>query len=159
VVNCVPQNCAAAWAVFHFSGMFGTSEAFAESIGGTLKRFSKSLSTARCVESIILRSAGLTGSGGGGEDGFLELCWADFLGSRQKLSFHYRNSKKRRKLYVMGQGSATLNRLLTDKKLQRNMWTERDLLKAAQVLGAGTGPTKTWHWRKAVKKARTSEAG
>jgi hypothetical protein len=81
VVNCVPQNCAAAWAVFHFSGMFGTSEAFAESIGGILKRFSKSLSTARCVESNILRSAGLTGFGGGGEDGFLELCWADFLGA------------------------------------------------------------------------------
>lgn len=59
----------------------------------------------------------------------------------------------------MGQGSATLNRLLMDKKLQRNKWTERDLLKAAQVMGAGTGPTKTWRWGKAVKKARTSEAG
>ena len=78
VVNCVPQDCAAAWAVFHFSGMFGTSEAFAESIGSTLKRFSKSLSTARCVESTILRSAGLTGYGRGGEDGFLVLCWAVF---------------------------------------------------------------------------------
>ena len=50
VVNCVPQDCAAAWAVFHFLGMFGTSEAFVESIGSTLKRFAKSLSTARCVE-------------------------------------------------------------------------------------------------------------
>ena len=83
VVNCVPQDSAAAWAAFHFSGMFGTSEAFAESIGSTLKRFSKSLSTARCVESTILRSAGLTIYGGGGEDGFLELRWADFLGQTE----------------------------------------------------------------------------
>ena len=67
--------------------MFGTSEAFAESIGSTLKRFAKSLSTARVVESTILRSAGLTGYGGGGEDGFLELCWADFLGAGK--SFHF----------------------------------------------------------------------
>ena len=36
VVNCAPQDCAAAWAVFHFSGMFGKSDAFAESIGSTL---------------------------------------------------------------------------------------------------------------------------
>jgi hypothetical protein len=87
VVHCVPQDCAAAWAVFHFSGMFGTSEAFAESIGSTLKRFSKSLSTARCVESIMLRSAGLTGHGRGGEDGFLELCWADLLRAERSFLF------------------------------------------------------------------------
>ena len=51
---------------------------FAES-SGTLKRLSKSLSTARCVESITLRSAGLTGYGRGGEDGFFELRWAVFV--------------------------------------------------------------------------------
>ena len=86
VVNCVPQHCAAAWAVFHFSGMFGTSEAFAESIGSTLKRFAKSLSIARVVESTNLRSAGLTGYGGGGEDGCLELCWADFVGQAKAFN-------------------------------------------------------------------------
>ena len=59
----------------------------------------------------------------------------------------------------MGQGSATLNRLLTNKKWQRNKWTERDLLKAAQDMGAATGPKKTLSWGKAVKKARTSETG
>ena len=32
----------------------------------------------------------------------------------------------------MGRDSATLNCVLMDKKLQRNKWTERDLLKAAQ---------------------------
>ena len=59
----------------------------------------------------------------------------------------------------MGRGSATLNRVLMDNKLQRSKWTEHDLLKAAQVMGAGTGPTKTLSWTKVVKKARTSEAG
>jgi hypothetical protein len=44
----------------------------------------------------------------------------------------------------MGRGSATLNRVLTDNKVQRSTWTERDLLKAAQVMGSGTGPTKTF---------------
>ena len=78
VLDFVPPDYTAAFAVFHFTGMFGTSEADAESTGGTLKRFAKSLSTQRVVESTILRSAGLSGCGGGGEDGFLELCWADF---------------------------------------------------------------------------------
>ena len=59
----------------------------------------------------------------------------------------------------MGRGSATLNRVLMDNKLQRNKWTERDLLKAAQVMAAGTRPTKTLSWTKVVNKARTSEAG
>ena len=52
----------------------------------------------------------------------------------------------------MGRGSATLNRVLMHNKLQRNKWTERDLLKAAQDMGAGTGPTKTLSWTKVVKQ-------
>ena len=59
----------------------------------------------------------------------------------------------------MGRGSVTLNRALMDDKLQRNKGTEHDILKAAQVMGAGTGPTKTLSWTTVVKKARTSEAG
>ena len=81
------------------------------------------------------------------------------LWGRQNLSFHYRNSKVRQRRFVMGRGSVTLNRVLMDDKLQRNTWTEHDLLKAAQVMGAGTGPTKTLSWTKAATKASTSEAG
>ena len=65
------------------------------------------------------------------------------LWGRQKLSLHYRNSKVRQRRFVMGRGSVTLSRLLMDDKLQRNKWTDHVLLKAAQVMGAGTGPTKT----------------
>ena len=66
-----------------------------------------------------------------------------FWGADRSFSDHYRNSKVRRRRFVMGRGSATLNRVLMDNKLQRNKWTERDLLMAAQVMGAGAGPTKT----------------
>ena len=52
--------------MFHATGMIGTSESHAESIYGTLKRFAKSFSTRRAVESVILRSAGVSGCGGGG---------------------------------------------------------------------------------------------
>ena len=82
------------------------------------------------------------------------VCWG-----QTGAFFHYRKSKVQWRRFVMGRSSATLNRVLMDNKLQRNKWTERDLLKAAQVTGAGTGPTKTLSWTKAVKKARTSEAG
>ena len=159
VINFVPQEYAAAFAVFHFTGMFGTSEADAESTGGTLKRFAKSLSTQRVVESTILRSAGLGGCGGGGEDGFLELCWADFFGDRHKFSFHYKNSKKRRRRFAEGRGSATLERLLTKNNPHGNKWTEHDLLKNAQSMGAGTGPKKTFLWAKVLKEGRIFETG
>ena len=43
------------------------------------------------------------------------------------------------KRFAEGRGSATINRVLTDKKFQRNTWTEHDLLKTAQGMGAG-GP-------------------
>ena len=72
---------------FCVAPFFLVFEVLVESIGSTLKRFAKSLSIARLVESTILRSAGLTGYNGGGEDGFLELCWADFLGAGK--SFHF----------------------------------------------------------------------
>ena len=73
VVNFVPEVYAVAFSVFHFAGMLGTWESHAEGIGGTLKRFAKSLSTRWFVESTILRSGGFRGCGGGGEDGFFCL--------------------------------------------------------------------------------------
>ena len=59
------------------------------------------------------------------------------VGADRSLLCHHRNSKVRWRRFVMGRGSATLNRVLMDNKLQRNKWTERDLLKAAQVYWAG----------------------
>ena len=98
MLDFVPDQFAAAFAVFHFSGMFGTSEAHAESVGGTLKRYAKSFSTSRVAESTMLRQHGLKGCGQGSEDAFLEVCWAHFFGSAgaSKFTFQYRNSKKQR---------------------------------------------------------------
>ena len=110
-----------------------TSEAFAES-NGTLKRSSKSLSTACCVESTILRSAGLTLTAEVERMAYWNCVGLIFWG-RQELSLHDRNSKVRWRRFVMGPSSATLNRVLMDN--QRNKWTERDPLKAAQVFGGG----------------------
>ena len=88
VLNFVPESCAAAFVAWHFTGMFGTSEAHAESMGSTLKRYAKSLSAGRVVESAILRSHGLNGRGGGGEDGFLKLHLAEFVGVLLPTSSH-----------------------------------------------------------------------
>ena len=83
VVNFVPEGYVVAFSVFHGTGVLGTSESHAESMGGKLKRFAKSLRTGLAVESTILRMVGFGGCGGGGEDGFvLELCWADFFWRR-----------------------------------------------------------------------------
>ena len=104
VLDFVPDQFVAAFAVFHFSGMFGTSEAHAESIGSTLKRYAKSFSTSRVVESTMLRQHGLKGCGQGSEDAFLEVCWAHFFGcaGASKFTFQHRNSKKRAVKYAEG---------------------------------------------------------
>jgi len=64
------DDCVDAFSVFQFTGMLGTSDSYDGSIGGTMKRFAKSLRTGRVVESTMLRSVGFSGCGGGGEHGF-----------------------------------------------------------------------------------------
>ena len=111
VLDWVPDKCAAAFAVFHVSGMFGTSEAHAESVGSTLNIYAKTLSTIRVVECTMLRQHGLTGDGGGSEDASLEVCWSHFFGSSDPSRFKLfrRNSKKRATKYADGCGSKTLD--------------------------------------------------
>ena len=71
VVSCVRQDRAVAWAVFHCSGMFGTVEALAESIGACSRGFPVCEHCA--LRGNHLRSAGSKGAGRSGEDGVLEL--------------------------------------------------------------------------------------
>ena len=77
-------------------------------------------------------------------------CVGLIFGGRQELSFHYRNSKVRLRRFVMGRGSATVNRVRMDNKLQHDKWTERDILKAAQVFGGRA---------RGFQSARVVEAG
>ena len=160
VLDWVPDKCAAAFAVFHFSGMFGTSEAHAESVGSTLKRYAKTLGTSRVVESTMLRQHGLTGCGGGSEDAFLAVCWSHFFGSSDasKFSFHYRNSKKRATKYADGCGSKTLDSYV--KKHDTGVrWSQRDLLLVAEDLDVGPRAAKSFQWGKILKERRRFATG
>ena len=55
--------------------------------------------------------------------------------------------------------NGTLERLLTKNNPNGNKWTEHDLLKNAQSMGAGTGPRKSNLWGKALKEGRIFETG
>ena len=155
-----PDKYAAAFAVWHFAGMFGTSEAHAESMGNILKRYAKSVSTSRVIESTILRAHGLTGCGSGSEDAFLELCWSHFFGSTDAATFTFqcRNSQKRQKRYTDGKGSKTLQKYVAGADGARH-WSQRDLLQVAEQLDQGARVTKSTKWRTALKDMRQSEAG
>ena len=160
----VPKGCEAAWALFHYTGMFGTSEAAAESVGSILKRYQKAnLSTSRIVESAILRWNGISGEGG--EDQFLQLCWAKFFGSvdKKEYSFDYRGraGAKRRKQSFYG-GSIAVRK--TIEFAGKGLWKPRDL-KLATSAGLFTSPadgletTKTkrsleWQETIAAKRAK-----
>ena len=160
VLDWVPDKCAAAFAVFHFSGMFGTSEAHAESVGSTLKRYAKTLGTSRVVESTMLRQHGLSGCGGGSEDAFLEVCWSHFFGSSDasKFSFLYRNSKKRAIKYAEGCGSKILDGYV--KKHDAGVrWSQRDLLLVAEELEVGPRISKSLQWGKILKERRCFATG
>ena len=157
VLDWVLDQFAAAHAVFHFSGMFGTSEAHAESVGGPLKRYAKTQGTSRVVESTMLRQHGLTGCGGGSEDAFLEVCWSHFFGSSDasKFSFHYRNREKRETKYSDGCGSKTLDNYV--KKHDTVVrWSQQDLLRVAEELDSDAGPraAKSSQWGKILKARR-----
>ena len=65
MLNFVLDKLVAAFAMFHCSGMFGTSEAHAESVGSALKRHAKFFSMSRVVESTMLWQHGLKVCGGG----------------------------------------------------------------------------------------------
>ena len=58
------------------------------------------------------------------------ICW-----SERSFLCITADSKVRWRRFVMGRGSATLNRVLMYNSLKRNKLTERDLVKAAQVFG------------------------
>ena len=110
----VPAGFEAAWALFHYSGMWGTSEAAAESVGSILKRYSNAgLSTCRVEESTVLRWNNLRGEGS--DDAFLQICWTKFFGgaSVDRYQFEYkgRPCKKRAKLWG---GSTAMQRRLRE---------------------------------------------
>ena len=158
MLDWVPDKCAAAFAVFHFSGMFGTSEAHAESVGSTLKIYAKTLNTSRVVECTMLRQHGLTGTGGGSEDALLEICWSHFFGRSHPSMFNFlcRNTKKRAAKYADGCGSKTLDGWVKNDDGVR--WTQRDWKILAENLDLDTEPrvSRSLGWRRVLEERRRS---
>ncbi len=101
-----PAGCEAAFVLYHFTGMFGVSEARAESIASVLKRFSppgsSRLATDRVTEKAILKSSGITGDGS--DDLFLLRCWVEFFGGlqKEKFTFHYTHRRRRQQKFPWG---------------------------------------------------------
>ena len=156
----VPAGLEAAWALFHYTGMLGTSEAAAESVGSILKRYSNAgLTTSRVVESTVLRWSDVRGEGG--DDAFLQLCWTKFFGSASvdRYQFEYKGRPCRKRAKLWG-GSTTLQRRLRD--AATNRWATRDLRLAEHAATANGSPwqgNKAWMARKrkmACKRKLTS---
>ena len=109
----VPPGCEAAFALFHFMGMVGVSEARAESIASSLKRYSPQASsrmtTDRIIEKAIVRNSDVNGLTT--DDLFLLRCWVEYLGGMQKekFSFRFQTQKRRSHKFPLGGGSKTLH--------------------------------------------------
>ncbi len=123
----VPAGCEAAFAVFHYTGSWGMSEAHCESIGSILKRYSKQITCKRVVEASILRSAGVRGLGA--EDEFLTTCWDKFFkeghGATFSFSLSQRHRKQRLRRFGLGGGSKTLDRVI--RAGSKRIWSRGEL--------------------------------
>ena len=73
-----PEGTEAAFSIFHYTGMWGTSEAAAEGVASVLRRYSDTangrISTGRIIQKTLLNRAGVSGSSA--DDAFIQLCWA-----------------------------------------------------------------------------------
>ena len=86
----LPSGCEAVFAVYHFMGMVGVSEARAESIASLLKRYRGTgpLGTDRIIEKTIVRNCGVDGLTT--DHVFLSRCWVEYFGGMQKDKFSFR---------------------------------------------------------------------
>ena len=152
----VPAGLEAAWELFHFTGMFGTSEAAAESVASILKRYSNAgLHTGRVVESTMMRWNGVKGDGC--DDEFLTLCWAKFFGgaSADVYKFEYAGNAAAKRARLWG-GSTSLHKRLR-KAAENPTWRSRDLKLALRrsTRDDGTPPPRmTRQWEQALRKTR-----
>ena len=112
----VPNGVEGAFALFHFTGMFGISEAFAEPVASLLKRYSPKvaarLGTDRIIEKAALRLAGVAGDGT--DDLVILRAWGEFFGGLQPDRFGFVRKHKARSSghFPWGSGSLVLHRIL-----------------------------------------------
>ena len=126
-----PAECEAAFAIYHFTGMLGVSEAQAESAASLLKRYqpvqsSGRLGTTRVIEKAVLRMSGIAGDGS--DDLFLLRCWAQYFGSLQKGTFsvRYKKQHRRKRLPPLGHGSKVVHvHLKRSAAAAKGLWLAR----------------------------------
>ena len=102
----LPSGCEAIFAVYHFMGMVGVSEAKAESVASLLKRYkgNSPLGTDRIIEKAILRNCGVDGLSF--DDVFLTRCWVEYFGGmeKDKFSFRVQAENRRTQKFPLGGG-------------------------------------------------------
>ena len=154
----VPDDCAAAFEIYHFFGMCGHSEAAAESVAGTLKVFGKNenSTTGRIVEKTKLLRARVCG--GPGETPLVHVAWATYFASNTvpKRVFWFRSSVKRRKAYPLGSGSKPIHsfqhQVLSKPRFTKSKVEEFQRLRT--VLGCKR--VRDQRWLKTFRKKRQS---
>ena len=141
----VPPSLEGAFALFHFTGMFGISEAYAESVASHLKRYSPKvaarLGTDRIVEKAALRLAGVAGDGR--DDVLILRAWADFFGGLQPDRFGFLRKHKARSSghFPWGGGSMVLHRIVERNQVEKR-WRRASALRLLPFAGGLEAPQK-----------------
>jgi hypothetical protein len=153
----VPRGLEGAFALFHFTGMFGISEAYAESVASLLKRYSPKvaarLGTDRIIEKAALRLAGVAGDGT--DDLLILRAWADFFGGLQPDRFGFTRKRKARSSdkFPWGAGSLVLHRILKQNEVS-GRWRRAAAIRKLPTAGGLEAPEKkvAKHWLKKLKR-------
>ena len=111
-----PKGLEGAFAVYHFVGSFGVSEALAESIcstlGSTCNKRCPRLSLQRTVEKTLLRRGSTAFVGN--DDLFILRAWAEYFGGLQPDRFRvvFKSRRKRAARFPLGGGSQVIHQQL-----------------------------------------------
>ena len=87
-----PKGTEAAFTIFHFCGMLGTSEAAAESVASVLKHYGgiqkkSSARTSRVGQKAFLKLNGITGTSA--DDTFIATAWLQYFGTSKLCHFRF----------------------------------------------------------------------
>ena len=146
--------------MFHYAGMIGVSEAYAEAIGSWLTMFGCNKSKNRTLTSTIrdrvfMKSHNLKGDGT--DDMLLMRTWAEYFGSckPEVFTFIFKRYKRRATRYAEGKGSSTINNYFEKRKTGN--WNRARVGKLARLgIIHGPGGTKrvlrTHVWNKKLKQ-------
>lgn len=150
-----PELASAAFMLWHFSGMWGVSEARAESIASMFKHClpqrSSRLSLDRVSEKVVLRQAGLCADGS--SDKFILRVWGEFFGSLapSAFSFNFKHPEARRRRFPLGGGSSVIHKTLKESR-DRRCWPGRaSFLRDLPFIGVRMRLRRAHHWHRFLR--------